>query len=438
MRWSTRFTRPYMVQRQEGMLKRFVELGIRDVLMIPLGKANLADWYFDGEQMKVLEKNIYDLFIDKERFDHHIKAHVDGKKELLGLFKSMGDSREELLSLYKEFARITKSDFSAVYPIVVGLDGYPVQKLKEGLTEEQWEIIQKPTALIEIQRLQIKVSRLHEEEKLEEEMANLLENYCWITVYDLRDKAADEEYLRKLIIDGDKVEEMEREIEDNRKEVEAVLATIDNEKIRQGLRALNYYIAFRSDRMDTLKILMYYLNAFFRKVEKLGDYSYEQLTNFTLDEMEEYLATGKGATVDERLDTTNYHMYHDGEFRLVTTEEEKAEIREDIVEQKGLKGVCASKGKVIGRVKVVHSMSELDKVEEGDILVTVMTKPEFVPAMKKAAGFVTDEGGITCHAAILAREMKKPCVIGTNNATKELKDGDVVEVDEGVVRKVRD
>jgi pyruvate,water dikinase len=57
-----------------------------------------------------------------------------------------------------------------------------------------------------------------------------------------------------------------------------------------------------------------------------------------------------------------------------------------------------------------------------------MTRPEYLPAMKKAAAFVTDEGGITCHAAIVAREMGKPCIIGTKVATKVLKNGDLVEV----------
>ncbi len=67
-----------------------------------------------------------------------------------------------------------------------------------------------------------------------------------------------------------------------------------------------------------------------------------------------------------------------------------------------------------------------------------MTTPDFLPAMERAAAFVTEEGGITCHAAIVAREMKKPCVIGTKIATKVFKDGDRVEVDatKGVVRKI--
>ena len=65
-----------------------------------------------------------------------------------------------------------------------------------------------------------------------------------------------------------------------------------------------------------------------------------------------------------------------------------------------------------------------------------MTFPNFIPAMEKAAAFVTDEGGILCHAAIVARELKKPCVVGTNISTQILKDGDMIEVDadNGVVR----
>jgi len=86
----------------------------------------------------------------------------------------------------------------------------------------------------------------------------------------------------------------------------------------------------------------------------------------------------------------------------------------------------------------VLSEDHSDKVEEGDILVTSMTRPEFLPIMKKAAAFVTNEGGITSHAAIVSRELKKPCIIGTKFATQVLKDGDMVEVDatNGVIKKL--
>lgn len=110
----------------------------------------------------------------------------------------------------------------------------------------------------------------------------------------------------------------------------------------------------------------------------------------------------------------------------------KAEKKSEIV------GQVAYPGVVKGRVRLVRTEKESRKVKPGEILVATMTFPDLVPAMKRAAAFVTDTGGITCHAAIVAREMKKPCIIGTKHATQLLKDGDRVEVDanKGIVKKL--
>ncbi len=104
-----------------------------------------------------------------------------------------------------------------------------------------------------------------------------------------------------------------------------------------------------------------------------------------------------------------------------------------------IRGAVAYKGIVTGVARVLFSPKEQREVQQGDILVTSMTTPDFLPAMERAAAFVTDEGGITCHAAIIAREMKKPCIIGTKTATKQLKNGDMIEVDaiQGIVKKIK-
>jgi phosphohistidine swiveling domain-containing protein len=101
-----------------------------------------------------------------------------------------------------------------------------------------------------------------------------------------------------------------------------------------------------------------------------------------------------------------------------------------------IKGMTAQLGCVRGIARVILDTNEIKKVKSGDILVTYMTSPNFLQAMKLAAAFVTNEGGLTCHAAIIARELKKPCVIGTKIATKVIKDGDLLEVDanNGVVK----
>jgi phosphohistidine swiveling domain-containing protein len=106
---------------------------------------------------------------------------------------------------------------------------------------------------------------------------------------------------------------------------------------------------------------------------------------------------------------------------------------------KELKGQSAFKGIAKGFVKIVYGTRQINKVKDGDIIVAPMTLPDILPAMKKAIAFITDEGGVVCHAAIIAREMKKPCIVGTKIATKVLKDGDLVEVDadKGVVRIIK-
>ena len=117
----------------------------------------------------------------------------------------------------------------------------------------------------------------------------------------------------------------------------------------------------------------------------------------------------------------------------------KFEIERGEQDESGLKGQPAFKGLVTGIVHIVKRKDQIDAVCDGEIIVSPMTTPDMLPAMKKAAAFVTDEGGITCHATIIAREMKKPCVIGTKIATQVLKDGDMVEVDadNGVVRIIK-
>lgn len=107
-------------------------------------------------------------------------------------------------------------------------------------------------------------------------------------------------------------------------------------------------------------------------------------------------------------------------------------------DEKIIKGSVASQGLVKGRVKIILEIKDINKVKEGDILVAPNTMPMYVPAMKHSAAIVTDEGGLTCHAAIVSRELGKPCIIGTKIATKVLKDDDLVEVDanRGIVRKL--
>jgi len=114
---------------------------------------------------------------------------------------------------------------------------------------------------------------------------------------------------------------------------------------------------------------------------------------------------------------------------------EKAK-RVDITDVKELRGQTGCLGKATGKVKIIIRHTDMQKMQKGDILVSIATDPDIVPAMRKAAAIVTEQGGVTSHAAIVSRELGIPCVIGTKIATKVLKDGMLVEVDanKGIVK----
>jgi phosphohistidine swiveling domain-containing protein len=161
-------------------------------------------------------------------------------------------------------------------------------------------------------------------------------------------------------------------------------------------------------------------------------------------EIEDWLRKGKVPKVEElskRYDCLAILLIN-GEETFFTGQK-AAKMRElffptdlSITSGREIKGSTAYPGKVHGRVKIVNALVDLDKFQEGDILVSFSTNPSLVPAMNKAAAIVTNTGGVTCHAAIVARELKTPCIIGTKIATKILKDGDLVEVDanKGIVK----
>ena len=138
-----------------------------------------------------------------------------------------------------------------------------------------------------------------------------------------------------------------------------------------------------------------------------------------------------------------HYIYYD--FQVYTerdvyefAKKHNIEIQEEMIPENitELIGQTAMRGKVAGKVRILSKKADIPDLQDGEILVTAMTTPDYIPAMKKSSAFVTDEGGITCHAAIVAREFGKPCVIGTKIATKVLKTGDMVEVDadNGIVR----
>jgi len=201
---------------------------------------------------------------------------------------------------------------------------------------------------------------------------------------------------------------------------------------------MQFFIYYRTHRTDILNqtFFNYYdqLVAFAKRF-KLGyadfiNCSYEELTTGQIPNRKTLQARRKGAIV----------CFSHGRIKIISGPaiNHFRKLCRDKGNSGSVTGRSAFSGLVSGLVRIVKSKKDFSNFKKGNILVASMTTPAMMPIMKKAAAFVTDEGGITCHAAILARELKKPCIIGTKIATKVLRSGDEVEVDadKGIVKKI--
>jgi phosphohistidine swiveling domain-containing protein len=198
-------------------------------------------------------------------------------------------------------------------------------------------------------------------------------------------------------------------------------------------------------RKDLLYKSYYHMHNWLEEVSKRFKLAISQLRHMTPEEVESMLINNvipDKKMLDERIKFYTYTLQNQ-KFTMLQGKEAK-EFYEKTVEKVNvknvseLKGECACQGKAIGLIRLVRIVEDIKKMSKGDILISPATNPNLVPAMKIAGAIVTDEGGITCHAAIVSRELGIPCLTGTKIVTKAFKDGDKVEVDatNGTIKRI--
>ncbi|MBT4446531.1 hypothetical protein HOA92_00885 [archaeon] len=204
---------------------------------------------------------------------------------------------------------------------------------------------------------------------------------------------------------------------------------------KETFRMIKEIAYIKDARDDYRRQGIFYIQAFFAELAKRTNLSFKQVAYLTENEILEFLS---GSSVNIELAKSRREhgfMMFQREGKMICIDKNiKRELEKIGFHQKEqrtekIKGSCACKGKVRGKVVLVYTIHDILKVKKGDILVAVTTHPDYVPAMQKAAAIVTDEGGILSHAAIVARELGIPCIVGTGNATTVLDYGVEVEVD---------
>ena len=254
------------------------------------------------------------------------------------------------------------------------------------------------------------------------------------------------------VIDGasERLKEIYAKSEQNIALAKSKLDEIGNTEISNLATAISEATFINEFRKNAIsKASLEYRPIFMKIAEKAGSNDWRDCFYLFPEEMEK-IVSGEQLHLKEIvskraffafsiLNEAAYIQFNEAETKFLFNQlETKQDNNETGEVQNSLKGFPASRGKVQGLAKIILSTADFAKLLVGDILVTKATSVDFVPIMQKAGAFVTDEGGITSHASIVAREMSKPCIIGTKIATKIFKDGDLIEVDaiNGVVRKI--
>lgn len=377
------------------------------------------------------------------------KYYTEGIALLKNIDKKTSKWKKELdnnnlLKVYKDF-REQYWKVVKIYSIIswIGLEAWQndfekiISKLitKNNLEEERDTIIQsihkpwKKTALLEL------------EDKIKKgvSLKKLVKQYQFLRSWTLWYREIDEKWIKDI----SNIQKEKTRLY-SEKELKKLLKP--NKEETHFLEMASYITFFKDWRDDVRRKHIYSWVFLFEKIAKKYGAKYDDMGYFTLDEIEDMLKkdyfdfkTLKKRKGHEFIMTSDKTRLKVTMINNVPKSYRKIINKVKREKTKDVKGFIAQKGKAKGKVKIIKTYHDIKRVNKGDILVANTTHPNYLPAMQRAAAFVTNEGGIASHAAIVSRELKKPCIVGTGNATKILKDGDLVEVDadKGVVRKLK-
>jgi phosphohistidine swiveling domain-containing protein len=255
-----------------------------------------------------------------------------------------------------------------------------------------------------------------------------------------------QDYLKKNVDPSAELERRRSERERLLQKRAELLEQLNPNAIDKGLiEAVSEFVWAKPRRKDYQSKSYYHMEVFFKELGRRAQMSLRHARSATQKQIGQIL---QGEAINRTALDEQYKRHYaftteagtqiavgseaDELFALAKSEDV------EVTDTSALRGSTAYAGKTQGKVKIINRPEDMQKMEDGDILVSVATTPSIVPAMKQAAAIVSDEGGLTCHAAIVSRELRIPCVVGTKVATRVLKDGDLVEVDaeKGIVRKL--
>lgn len=256
----------------------------------------------------------------------------------------------------------------------------------------------------------------------------------WIALF--KDALLDKKSPKK------KLEEILKNFDHLNRERAKVIHELDPpKKVLHAIDALSEFIAQRDWAKGYMTKFLLSHRLLLTEIGSRMGIRANELFNYSYLELKKYLQTGEVVDKKEIKNRKNNGfaiLIKNGNFSLMSgkkkiqrmiKKEGISEPFKKIINITSFKGLSASRGKIIGKARVIEDASRLSEFKKGEIIVTYMTTMEFTPVFRNAAAVITDEGGMSCHAAIISREFKLPCIVGTKIATRVIQTGDNIEVD---------
>jgi len=416
----------------------------------------------------IKDANLVDKVINE--FNYYLKE----TERLIGLLQNKSINKKELVEIFEYAEKIYEKGMSWSM-IIEPLDIYLIKKIKENLNvsadkfSEFFGVLTSPPEESFVLREKRKILEILRDVEEDKELKNIFVNnradeietkikdlkivkkinkhtldYAWMSGDYIKSRPLEiidivkalKEFLNNNINVNQELLEIDKYIEELKTKKEGVLRIINlNEEMKSILSLIEKIGAMHDWRKEAFLKSQFLFELLFKNISRINKINIEILRFSLPEEIINYLKNNK-IDKEKILQRKKYSLVlsglddHQVYYNKEALEIENKELSFGDKEVFNLiKGIPASLGKAVGRAVVAYSSDEaIKKIQKGDILITSMTRPDFVPAMKIAGAIVTNEGGITCHASIVSREFKIPCVVGTRVATKVINDGDIVEV----------
>jgi len=421
--WEWEWGRKCSVLVNYIIMKVWIKWGFNNIIIF--NKNNYTEFFMDKKDLEKISKNVYKQSIKKGFSGSYEKKAKQACERFIKVSKP--NPSKDLMQQYHEYIDAFINLLRFVSHIRI-FNRIGEQKLREFVNSK----IKKPKEQIKIFSILSATTRknafsdFHErmkkayKEKQKQMIKSIVEDFKWMPVGYGDEPEWTQEDIKKQLEDFKPIRE--HKIDKN----QIIRKLNPSKEILRLIEVIDLFVYYKDYLRRISNYCNYYSRPVFIELGKKYGLSLKEIKTLMPDEIGRIKPRKSSIMFSDhgQIHVFDYSREIENLFSFKTKE---------------IKGTVACVGKSRGKVVIINNHDDLKKEFDNRILVSVMTTPEITPAIKKCKAIVTDEGGITCHAAIVSRELGIPCIIGTKIATKVLKDNDLVEVDaeKGVVKIIK-